>query len=60
MLADAYSTAVCVMGAEKGARFLSEKGYKGIIFTSDKKYVFVGDIDFTPSENLYLTEYSPL
>ena len=60
MLADAYSTAVCVMGAEKGARFLSEKGYKGIIFTSDKKYAFVGDIDFTPSENLYLTEYSPL
>lgn len=60
MLADAYSTAVCVMGAQKGAQFLQEKGYKGIIFTSDKKYVFVGDIDFTPGETLYQTEYSPL
>ncbi len=60
MLADAYSTAVCVMGAERGAEFLKSKGYDGIIFTSDKKYVVAGDVDFTDTETLYLTEYESL
>ena len=60
MLADAYATAVCVMGAERGAEFLKAKGCDGIIFTSDKKYVAVGDVDFTDTETLYLTEYESL
>ena len=48
------------MGAERGAEFLKAKGCDGIIFTSDKKYVAVGDVDFTDTETLYLTEYESL
>lgn len=44
MLADAYATAVCVMGLTDGAAFLEEKGYAGVIFTSDGRMKIVGSI----------------
>ncbi len=57
MLADAYATAVCVMGIEDGAAFLKSVGYKGVIFTSDKHYTTVGELSFTPKQTLYVREY---
>lgn len=44
MRADAYATAVCVMGLTDGAAFLEEKGYAGVLFTSDGRMKTVGDI----------------
>lgn len=56
--ADAYATAVMVLGLEKGAQLLRSNGYKGVIFTSDGKYAIVGDMEMSQSETLYLTEYT--
>ena len=44
MLCDAYATAVSVMGLEAGAAFLESAGYRGIIFTSDKRMKTVGEV----------------
>lgn len=57
MIADAYSTAVCVLGLEKGAKLLADNGYDGIIFTSDGKYKIVGDVELSEKETLYINEY---
>lgn len=40
--ADAYATAVCLMGADEGARFLAERGVRGILLTADGKMKLVG------------------
>lgn len=53
---DALSTAVMVLGAEKGAELLERQGYDGIIFTADKKMKVVGKFDFATSQTGY-TEY---
>ena len=50
---DAFSTAVMVLGAEKGAQLLESHGYKGLIFTSGKKMKVVGDFDFATSQTGY-------
>lgn len=57
MLADAYSTAVCVMGAEEGAAFIEKKGYRALIFTSDLKMKSVGEWEMLEGETLYLGDY---
>ncbi len=57
LLCDAYATAVCVMGVQEGVSFLTERGYKGIIFTSDGKYAVVGEMEMAESATLYLTAY---
>lgn len=44
-LCDAYSTAVFVMGIEKGKEFLNEKNIDAIIITDDLKYVLTGNIN---------------
>ena len=53
---DALSTAVMVLGAEKGAELLEREGYDGLIFTADKKMKVVGKFDFAASQTKY-TEY---
>lgn len=45
-VADAYATAVCVMGAVRGAEFLRDNGAKGIIFTANKEMHVVGEFEF--------------
>lgn len=45
--ADAYATAVCVMGLEKGVEFLAANGLSGILFTLDKKMAIVGNVSAT-------------
>ena len=60
LLCDAYSTAVMVLGATEGAAFLQSVGYSGIIFTSDYKYVVVGELSFISSQTAYKTEYEQL
>lgn len=42
-LCDALSTAVCVLGIERGAMLLENVGYKGLIFT-EKRYTIIGNI----------------
>ncbi len=39
---DALSTAVCVLGMERGAQLLQKVGYKGLIFT-EKRFTIIGD-----------------
>lgn len=58
--ADAYATAVTVLGLEKGTALLRENGYKGVIFTADGKCAIVGEIEMSQSETLYLTEYEKI
>ncbi len=48
--ADAYATAVCVMGLEKGIAFLESKNLNAVLFTADKKMAIVGDVAFTDSQ----------
>ena len=55
-MCDAFSTAVMVLGAGKGAELIERNGYKGLIFTADKKLKTVGEFDFADSQAKY-TEY---
>lgn len=41
-MADAYATAVCLMGYEKAKSFLSSRGVGGIIITADGKLCLIG------------------
>lgn len=59
MFADIYSTAVCVMGAEAGYNFVTEKGYEAIIFTSDKKRIISPTLSLKEDYTTY-TEYQPI
>lgn len=59
MLADVYSTAICVMGAEAGYNFVTEKGYEAIIFTSDKKRIISPSLLLKDGYTEY-TEYQPI
>lgn len=63
--ADAYATAVCIMGLDKGIEFLQRQNLRGIIFTLDKKMAIVGDIAIEKSKfdeykdyQLYYGEYN--
>ena len=60
LVCDAYATAACVVGAEKAVELIEKIGYRALIFTSDGKFAKVGDFDFSETETLYKTEYSPL
>ena len=60
MLCDAYATAACVSGIEKAAEYLKAEGYRALMFTSDGKFMKVGEFDFSSSETLYKTEYASL
>ena len=53
--ADALATAVMVLGVDEGQKMIAELGYKGVIFTSDKKYSMVGEIKLIESETHYKT-----
>lgn len=48
--ADAYATAVCVMGLEKGIEFLESKNLNAVLFTRDKRMAIVGNVAITDSE----------
>lgn len=54
-VADALSTAVCVLGAEAGAKLVKDLGYKAIIFTKDKRMFTVGDMTFREKQSMYLS-----
>lgn len=58
MIADAYSTAAAVLGADRGAALLEAGGCRGLIFTSDKRFVQVGEFDMLTSRTRYLTDYT--
>ena len=60
MECDALSTAICVVGIERGKQLLIDKGLSGLIFTADKKMAKVGEIEFVASQTLYQTEYERL
>ncbi|MBR2988226.1 MAG: FAD:protein FMN transferase, partial [Clostridia bacterium] len=60
MECDALSTAICVVGIERGKQLLIDKGLSGLIFTADKKMSNGGEIEFVASRTLYQTEYERL
>lgn len=45
-LGDAVSTAVLVLGAEKGSALINELGLKAVLIDADLNYTVVGDLDF--------------
>ncbi len=49
-MADAYATAVCLMGRETATEFMRSHGLSGILFTQDGKMVLVGVTQDTTGE----------
>lgn len=45
-LGDALSTAVMILGKEKGSQLLADLGVKGVLISEDLSYTVVGDLDF--------------
>ena len=59
--ADAYATALCLMGYDGAVEFMLERGLHGIILTTDKRAAFVGVSTGEADANEYLVykdEYS--
>ncbi len=54
VLCDMISTAVIVMGLDKGRELMLEYGLTGIIVTQDNKYSTVGNIGFYPEIDDYI------